>query len=166
MSQDALNRAVRTTRRARSLGPDARCAWCGWAEVTALVRRKRGGHFVILCYECAQAGDGKRTVEDHHPLGRANDATTIAVPGNAHRALSDLQLDRPKLLRDNPERDPLIWLAQMCQALKEHFTYWVEWLDRIAAWLIALSQRLREQFGTAWWISLGLPTFWTGEAAA
>jgi hypothetical protein len=164
MSQEALNRAVRTTRRARSLGPDSRCVRCGCTEVTALVRRKRGGHHVILCYECAQARAVRRTIEGHHLLGKVNDSATIPVPGNAHRALSDLQLDRPAALRDNPDRDPLVWLAQMCEALKEHFIYWVEWLDRIAAWLLALSQRLRAQFGAAWWTLLGLPPFWAEGA--
>jgi hypothetical protein len=38
MSQESLNRAVRTTRRTRTLGPDARCSRCGCADPTMLVQ--------------------------------------------------------------------------------------------------------------------------------
>jgi hypothetical protein len=168
MSQEALDRAVRKTRRTRTLGPDARCSRCGCADPTPLDCRTRQGKRVLLCYECAQVRDGKRTVEDHHLLGKANDKTKIPVPGNVHRVLSDLQLDQPTALRDNPDQDPLIWLAQLCHALKGMFTYCVEWLDRIGEWLLALSSRLRERFGTTWWDELHLPPFWqqAGGAAA
>jgi len=167
MSQEALNRAVRTTSRARSLGPDARCARCGCTDVTALIRPKSTkGRRRILCYECTQAQDGKRTVEDHHLLGQANDEATIPVPGNAHCVLTDLQRDHPKALRTNPERDPLIWLAQLCHSVKDVFTYCVEWLDRIADWLLALSGGLQAQFGRAWWNALDLPPFWHQEGSA
>jgi hypothetical protein len=166
MGQEALNREVRTARRTRTLGPNAYCSHCGCVDPTALVKRTRQGKRVILCYECAQARDGKRTVEDHHLLGKASDEVTIPVPGNAHRVLSDLQLDRSAALRDNPDRDPLIWLAQLCHALKDIFTYCVEWLDRIAEWLLALSQELRAQFGTGWWTALGVPPFWQQDKDA
>jgi hypothetical protein len=121
----------------------------------------------VLCYECAQVRDGKPTVEDHHLLGRAVDpVTTIPLPGNAHRVVSELQRDRPPELATNPERDPLVWLAQMCHALKDHLTYWVEWLDRVADFLLGLAKAQREKFGGRWWERLDLPSLWAGDEEA
>jgi hypothetical protein len=206
MAQASVNRAVRTTRHTRALGPEARCSRCGCADPATLIppappkrrrtrsatlhslagsdgpdgpdasagagdadppappttrRRTARPRAEVLCYECSQARDGKPTVEAHHPLGQVVDPeTTIPLPGNAHRAMSDLQRDRPRELATNPERDPLVWLAQMCHALKEHLTHWVERLDAIADFLLDLARKLRGLFGSRWWEYLGLVPFW------
>jgi hypothetical protein len=110
---------------------------------------------------------GKPTTEEHHVVGKENDNTaTITAPGNQHRVVSGMQLEWPAEVRHNRARDPLLDLAGMCLSLKDHLVYWVERLARIAVWLVACSQKLREHFGTPhWWIPLGIPPLW-GEAAA
>ncbi len=160
MSQEAINRAARRAKRTRALGPDAACEGCGWAEPTALT--KAAGR--VLCYECRCSEAGRATVEDHHVMGKANDPATIPVPGNAHRWLSDAQLDWPPGLRQNSERDPLIWLAQGCRGLGDHLAWWAKILAAVAAWLLALAAALRREHGAAWWGELGIPSFWAAVA--
>ncbi len=101
MGQEAINRAARNAKRTRMLGPNVRCAQCGWADATALT--KSNGQ--VLCYECHSVKHGRATVEAHHILGRANDPATVLVPGNLHRSLSDAHLDWRAELRSNPDRN-------------------------------------------------------------
>ncbi len=96
-------------------------------------------------------------MEAHHILGKANDPTTVPVPGNLHRQLSDRQLDWPDELRHNPERDPLVWLAQGCQGMSDHVAWWARILAQLAAWLMELAAALRREHGGTWWASLGIP---------
>jgi|GEM_PF-1154418 len=164
MSQEEINRAVRRTRKARPLGPDATCWKCGCADPTMLHRRNRK----IWCYECASLEDGKPAVEEHHLLGEANDPTKVGTPGNLHRVLSDAQIDWPHEVRFNTERDPLLWLAALCRSLRDIFEAVLGWLEYIALFLEGLSQALREWHGPRWWDVLGvgdLGEIWGGQAA-
>src|SRR5215207_10054283 len=113
--QAAINRAARTTARTSRLGMNARCHQCGWTDPMALTR----GEIGILCYECLAIAQGRTPVEAHHVLGRANDATTIPVPGNLHRHLSEQQRDWPDDLRNHPYRDPLLWIATALLSLQD-----------------------------------------------
>src|SRR5689334_13004958 len=115
MSQEAINRAGRRIRKARTLGSDAHCWKCGLADPIPLERKQGNG----WCYECARAQEGRPTVEEHHILGEANDATTIGVPGNVHRALSDAEADWPTATRYNREGDPLRWIAALLRSLRD-----------------------------------------------
>ncbi len=153
MGQEAINRAARTAKRARVLGGDARCAQCGWTDLTALT--KANGQ--VLCYECQSVRHGRATVEDHHMLRRANDPATVPVPGNLHRSLSDRQDDWPADLRTNPERDPLVWLAQACRGLGDHLAWWAKILLAVAMWFIDLAKALQREHGATWWVALGIP---------
>ena len=157
MSEEQLKRVVRTTRRKRTLGPDARCAQCGCADLSALVRRKHGQKYRILCYECAQGQDGKRTTERHHVVGHVNDKqATVEVPGNMHRALSDRQYDWPDEVRHNLQRDPLLWLAGLLYSIRDYLHYLVEIAGHIADWLVEAACTFRTKFGDTWWTELGL----------
>ena len=49
----------------------------------------------LLCYEHRAEAAGRSWSEAHHVAGRANDPTTVPVPGNEHRLLNDLQRDWP-----------------------------------------------------------------------
>ena len=160
MSQAAINRSARRATRARVLGPEAECARCGWREVTALTKTRNG----VLCYECQSIKKGRATMERHHILGKANDPSTVPVPGNLHRQLSDRQLDWSKDLKSNPDRDPLIWLAQACQGMSDHIAWWATILARLAAWLVELAAVLRREHGGTWWEHLGMPAL--GEVTA
>jgi hypothetical protein len=160
MSQAAVNRAARAAKRKRELGDADRCDRCGCADPVALVK----GRQPVVCYECRATEEGRATVEDHHVLGRANDSSTVGVPGNLHRRLSEAQRDWPEKLARNPDRDPLVWVAQGCQGMADHLAWWVGALSRMAGWLVALSAALRRTHGVTWWVSLGVPSFWEAVA--
>lgn len=102
-------------------------------------------------------------MEEHHILGEDNDPATIGTPGNQHRVQEAMKLDWPAAVRYNADRDPLLWLAGGACSLRDHLAIWVEWLGRIALWLVALAEALRERFGTKWWQELGVGPLW-GEA--
>ena len=158
MGKSDLARAARAAKRQRTLGQAACCAACGYADPAALT--KSDGR--VVCYECRCAELGKATVEEHHHLGRAVDPSTVPVPGNLHRDLSDRQYDWPTPVRENPNRDPLLWLAAACLGLRDHLSWWVAWLERIAHWLLALASALKETHGEQWGQALGLPPVWQG----
>lgn len=156
MSQEAIDRAARKSKRSRVLGTEARCGACDWSRTESLTTGPDG----VRCYECRSAEQGRTTIEGHHIMGKAIDPATVPVPGNVHRWLSDRQLDWPAELRTNPERDPLVWLAQALRGLTDHLAWWVGILDGLARWLAALSASLRERHGLTWWSELGVPSLW------
>jgi len=156
----SIQKAVRAEKRARTLGDDPRCPICGETTQAALVTTDDG----IYCYECHCEKQGKATTEAHHHLGRAIDPNTVTIPGNIHRALSDRQRDWPMEARQNPERDPLRWIAAGLYGLHDHLAWWLDWLRRLATWFLQLAEALRDQHGPQWWDALGIGRVW--EAAA
>ena len=160
MSQEEINSAGRRSRKQRTLGPNAHCWKCGYTDNTAL-QWKRGK---IWCYECASAQEGRATVEAHHVVGRSNDPSTVGIPGNVHRALSDAQEDWPKLTRYNQDGDPLRWMAAFFRFLRD-VARWA--LDRLE-WLALWSERLADYHdavdGPRWWETIGVGPLWSGEA--
>jgi hypothetical protein len=149
----SIRKAVRGEKRARTLGENPRCGTCGETTQAALVTTDDG----IRCYECHCQDQGKATTEAHHHLGRAIDPSTVAIPGNIHRALSESQRDRPKDARQNPERDPLRWIAAGLSGLHDHLAWWLDWLTRLATWFLQLAEALRAQ---QWWEALGIARVW------
>lgn len=160
MGQEAIDRAAREATRRRVLGAGDRCPRCGWQGLAALTKAAHG----VLCYECRCAEQGRATVEEHHHAGRANDPATIGVPGNLHRELSERQREWPPEVRSNAQRDPLLWVAGAALSLRDHLALALDWVGRVALWLVALAAALRERFGARWWEELGLPSLW-GEVA-
>lgn len=158
MTSNPVARATRQAKHARTLGSNPSCQHCGWTDPVALVRDGEE----ISCYECQAVARGKRTTEQHHPLGRASDPATIAIPGNLHRDLSDRQRDWLREVHRNPEHDPLLWLVAAILGLRDHLAWWTDWLDRIATWLTSLAGVLRDQHGLRWWDTLDLDPVWTG----
>lgn len=156
MSQSDISRTTRHAKRRRILGPDAHCKTCGWENLTALVTTDDG----IRCYECSCSKHGKTAIEAHHHLGQAVDTATVPIAGNIHRDLSDRQRDWPTVVRSNPQRDPLLWLAATIFGLRDHLAWWTEWIDRIGIWLVALATALAERDGERWWESMGLAPLW------
>src|SRR4051812_46761107 len=98
---ESLNRAVRKARRRRT-GKHVPCRICGkptWVPQSSTADE--------LCYECRSRTAGRLTTEIHHVLGRELDPDlTVEAPGNLHRDLSELELDWPTEVRNNPTRDP------------------------------------------------------------
>jgi hypothetical protein len=161
MSEEAIHRAVRRTRKARPLGPDARCWKCGCADPTVLHWHRKK----IWCYECSNLERGKSGMEKHHLLGKANDETTVTVPGNLHLPLTDAQTDWPREVRYNTDRDPLLWLAGLCRSLHDIGEVIVGWLQCIAQFLEQLSRALHDAHGPRWWETLGVGPLWGGSVA-
>lgn len=158
MGNSEIVNATRTTRRLRVLGTDVVCERCGWSDASALTKTDDR----ILCYECRSLELGKDALERHHHLGRAVDPATVSLPGNVHRDLSDQQRAWPELVRTNPQRDPLLWLAAALLGLRDHLSWWTSWVDRIAHWLIAVYEALQVREGERWWEPLGVPPVWQG----
>lgn len=156
MSQSDISRTTRHAKRRRTLGSDPRCETCGWDDLTALVTT----HDEIMCYECACTERGFPALEAHHHLGQAVDAATVPIAGNIHRDLSDRQRDWPTVVRSNPQRDPLLWLAATIFGLRDHLAWWIDWIDRIGTWLLSLATLLTERHGVRWWESMGLAPLW------
>lgn len=161
MSQSDIARTTRHTKRRRTLGPAARCERCGWDGLSALTKSEDG----IRCYECACTDHGKSAIEAHHHLGQAVDAATVPIAGNIHRDLSDRQRDWPTVVRSNPQRDPLLWLAAAVFGLRDHLAWWIDWIDRIGTWLVAVATSLVERDGERWWESMGLAPLWQEVSA-
>jgi hypothetical protein len=81
-----------------------RCA-CGETRPEALII----GSHPLICVACQRKKRRLSAVDEHHPAGAANDATTVTVPVNDHRAdLSTVQYDWPKRTLENPDRSPLL----------------------------------------------------------
>src|SRR6266446_8958175 len=71
---------VRKSIAARSVG-NRRCA-CGESRPEALI----AGSEPMTCAACKRKNEGKTTMDNHHPAGKTNNAITIPVPVNDHRA--------------------------------------------------------------------------------
>ena len=157
----ALNRAVRHKRRKRKIMPDARCSRCGCPIWLALEQQGEE----TLCYECARAAEGRLEDEGHHLIGWELEPTvTATLPGNAHRVVSDFQLDWPEEVRTNPTRDPLLIAGAVIlaiwdvgRALSLYFRPIVDFLLRLWRWLVKM-------YGEQWFTVLQLGPLWTKPA--
>jgi hypothetical protein len=148
-------RQRRLENQSRRLGDrDARCSQPGCPEHDLFALT--GTAPSVRCYEHRVEAVGRTTVEGHHPAGKANDPTTVPVPGNDHRILNDLQRDWPTATLRNLEGSPLIRAAAALRGWLD-----VLWLilTRTVAWIPAalewLDQLLTERLGAGWWEALG-----------
>ncbi len=90
---------IRKSIAARRVG-SRRCV-CGESRPDALI----AGSNPVICAACKRERDGKTPFDNHHPAGRANNPTTIAVPVNDHRAeLNVAQYKWPRKTLENPHR--------------------------------------------------------------
>jgi hypothetical protein len=151
---DAERWEIRRERHRRRLGArHPRCTTCGESEPAALVGRVTE----VRCYECLLIADGKNPIEAHHYAGRANDAFTVLLRGNAHRVVSDEIYTWPDRTRLNPAGSGLRAAAA---ALRGRLAVERQMVDRIDGPLIdyleRLDERLTELHGKRWWEPLGL----------
>jgi len=152
---DAERWEIRRERHRRRLGTrHPRCPRCGESEPAALVGQPPN----VRCYEAALAAAGKALVEAHHYAGRINDSLTVALPGNAHRVVSDEIYTWPYGTRCNPAGSGLRAAAG---ALRGRLAVERQMVERIDSWLIdyleQLDERLTAVHGEHWWEALGLP---------
>jgi len=153
--KDDLGREIREEahlERLRTRNP--RCQRCGNERHPAALT---GTAPNIVCYECLLKESGRSWTEGHHPAGRHNDPTTVAVPSNDHRVLSDMQRDWPEQTLRNPDGSPLLAAAAALRGWMDVMLIIIErTVDYIPAFLELLDQRLQEEWGDRWWEELGL----------
>jgi hypothetical protein len=151
-ASNPIGRERRKAVAARPLGEHGVCVACGEDRPAALIT----GRLPRLCARCARIRQGKRTVDQHHPAGRANHPLTIPVGVNSHRAeLSEDQHDWPRSTLENTNGDPLLARAACVRGYISTATYLMEILEW-PEFLEALSDALTKRHGRLWWKKLGL----------
>lgn len=145
--------AIRSAKRREKFGPDARCSRCGYADQSGL-------ETMTLCYECAKFVRGGSPVEGHHPLGVSNDPSTIGVPANPHRSISNQMLDWEDELQRGDPADPLLVIARLLRSIKDAAQWFVDRVDDLVHFLLRLRQWLIENYGAQWWSALRLGPLW------
>jgi hypothetical protein len=84
-----IRTAARHTRHRLAIPTGARCKHCGSSDASVLVSKTRPQ----LCLDCLAVAQHRSPIEQHHPLGRANDPATIPLRASVHRFFSDRQID-------------------------------------------------------------------------
>jgi len=132
----------------RRVGRNARCC-CGESRPEALIRATGP----TRCAECQREAAGRPTIDEHHVAGQNNSPVTIPVSANDHRAeLSVMQMDWPRVFRENPERDPIIAVAASLRGATDVILFVIEkCVDTAIALLEALAEYLTRRFGSQWW---------------
>lgn len=111
MGDHELGPLNRRAKRRRGLPPGA-CP-CGESDPIAL--RERDG--AAICGHGLAVAQGRSPIEQHHPLGRANDRATVTVDVNEHDRLSDRQRDWPTDTLRNPRHSQHRRRAAMLRAV-------------------------------------------------
>ncbi|HEY7351464.1 MAG TPA: hypothetical protein VH596_01740 [Terriglobales bacterium] len=141
---------------ARRVGLGAACA-CGEKRPEALIPNVNPP----ICAACQRTALGKSAVDKHHFASKANNATTIHVPVNDHRAeLSTAQADWPQSTLRNIEGSPLLAAAGCVRGFVDTILYLIErGLLWIAELLENLDEFLMKQLGPGWWIGTEVEQF-------
>lgn len=153
--RDPIAAYTREATAARNIG-ERLCA-CGEARPWALVPNSDPA----ICAECQRKNDGQRIDDDHHPAGKANNPTTIAIPVNDHRAeLSPAQYDWPKQTRENATGSPLLAVAGSIRGFADTVIYLIEKLLLPGAeFCETLDTFLAEKLGPYWWLNSPLERY-------
>jgi hypothetical protein len=153
--RDPIASFERETRAARRVG-QSKCK-CGEGRPLALIP----GSNPRICAACKRKRDGKSTLDNHHPAGKANDPTTVSIPVNDHRAvLSPEQYEWPPETYDNPEGSPLRAGAASMRGYSETDSYLVAaLLIPRAEMLEILDAFLKKRLGPKWWIGTEMERF-------
>ena len=141
---------------ARRVGAGVRCT-CGEDRPEALI----AGSKPIICVACERAAKGRKTTDDHHLAGRANNSTTVSVPVNDHRAiLSVAQMEWPKSTLQNRDGSPLLAGAACLRGCVDTTVYVIERsLPWLAEMLEKLDQLLSTKLGPRWWANTEIEQF-------
>lgn len=134
---------------ARRAGKGRRCANCGETRPTALIPSSDP----TICAKCDRKKRRRKTTDNHHIAGKANNDMTLAIDVNDHRAeLSEAQQDWPKKTLENPDRSPLLSGAGHIRGFVDTVAYLMEQvLLWIAEMLELLDTLLEQKLGQGWW---------------
>jgi len=107
---------------------------------------------LMLCYECRAKQMGSSQIEAHHVAGQHNLHTTVDLPTNDHRVLSDLQREWPIDTLRNPAGSPLLRAAAALRGWLDAVSLMMDravgWIPRFLEWL---DGQLQSALGTRWW---------------
>jgi len=140
MTDNPIKTDARHARRQRALPADAQCA-CGETDARCLIPTGER----VICYACQSSKAGRSDTEHHHVAGRHNLDTTVPIPNNEHRILSDRQQDWPTDTVRNPDRSPLLQASGAIRGWRdilililERAVGWIPgFLEALDAWLCA-----------------------------
>jgi hypothetical protein len=134
---------------------DKKCV-CGETRPQTFAGRKSK-----LCAECERKKRGRKTTDDHHVAGKANDPTMVPIPGNDHRArLSTDQMDWPKETQENRDGSPLLASAARKRGYTDTSVYLIEQLILPDAEMLeTLDAYLVRTLGRKWWLKTELNQF-------
>jgi hypothetical protein len=140
----------------RRVGEGRKCS-CGEDRPPALIPVSTP----LICSACDRKQKEKRTTDDHHIAGQANNPTTISVPVNDHRAeFNARQQDWPNKTLRNPDGSPLLSSAAHIRGFVDTLVYLLRtFLLWIADMLELLDTTLERKLGQKWWKNTKLESF-------
>jgi hypothetical protein len=145
---DPIGRAKRRSIAARRVGVGAKCEWCGENRPFALI----AGSNPKTCVECMRRQKGHKTIDYHHPVGKANDSTTFRIGANDHADLTEAQRAWPKTTLENPDGSPLLAIAARHRGNSDLIDYLMKKpLLRSAPAIEDVDAFLTSYFGRKWW---------------
>ena len=97
--RSGIRSAARAAIRRRRFAPDAACIVCETTDRIAMVQTSEPP----ICCDCEASRSGRLAIEEHHPLGAANDPLAVPLRLSVHRFFSDRQYDWPPSVLDNPK---------------------------------------------------------------
>jgi hypothetical protein len=108
---------------ARRVGEGRKCTKCGETRPRALIPSSDP----TICAKCDRKKRRRKTKDNHHIAGKANNDMTITIDVNDHRAeLSEAQRDWPRKTLENPARSPLLSGAGHTRGFIDMKTYMAE----------------------------------------
>lgn len=117
--RDPIRSHARKTIAARRVGEKA-CVKCGENRPGTLVPRSRP----TICAVCQRREQGQPAFDLHHIAGKKNNAFTVPVNVNDHRAvLSVAQYDWPKSTLRNPSGNELLKAAGSVRGVMDYLDY-------------------------------------------
>ena len=125
------------------------CGWEGCDEICPFMLT--GADPEIRCYEHELLRLRRAWIEQHHPAGRRNDPTTVELPGNDHRVLSELQLRWPRETLRNPSGSPLLRAAALVRGYLDLLQLVIVLTAAVPLLLEQLDEYSVLQLGERWW---------------
>jgi len=153
---DPIGAYQRQATAARRIG-DEQCSSCDEVRPEALITNSNP----TICTECQRKRKGQTIMDNHHSAAEANNATTIPVPANDHRAILNVDQYRwPKQTRKNPDGSPVLAAAGCVRGFVDTVVYLVE---KLLLWIPEMLEKLdaflMNAFGPKYWVNTELAQF-------
>lgn len=80
----------------------------------------------VICCDCHAIRNGRPLIENHHPMGAANDPAAVPLRRSTHRFFTDRQNDWPPGVLDNLSHSPEVRAVALRCALVDLTAYFVD----------------------------------------